>query len=112
MSEYASEEIIVPTHVDWFQPLKDLVEKITAQDGERIGFESLCHEQAKAIDSLLALVESMDKRIEYCKENNQGWIESRVLMALFKSHKKAAQSALDEFGMKLPLLHTDAIKVR
>ena len=104
MSEYASEEIVIPTHVDWLNPLKDLVEKILAQDCENLNMDALCSDQAKAISSLLSLLEMMGKRIEFYKENNVGWVENPSLFRKFRVARFEASQTLFDLGINATVL--------
>lgn len=108
MSEYAAEEIIIPTHVDWLNPLKDLVEKITKQDGDKLGFEALCHEQRMAIDRLLALVVSLDRYIEWIDNK----AESPLNLELFRYAETSARYSLYEIGIDLPGLYLGSASLR
>lgn len=101
MSEHASEEIVIPSHVDWVNPLKELIAKITNQDGEKLGFEALAHEQGIAIDRLLALVVSFDRFIEWIGNKE----ESPLNLALLMRDAGSARNALCEIGIELPDLY-------
>lgn len=96
MSEYASEEIVIPTHVEWLDPLKELVNKMLDQDCENLNMDALCGDQDKAISDLLSLVDLMGKRIDFYKENNFGWVENPSLFRKFRVAKfEASQTLID-----------------
>lgn len=111
MSVYASKQITVPSHADWIQPLEGIVKKLIDQEGENLQSAELVQIQQIAIDRLLLLVESLNRRIEWSRKNNKGWIESRVEIAIYKNHKRSANAALTELGMALPLMHDDPMRL-
>lgn len=112
MSVYASKQITVPSHADWIQPLEGIVKKLIDQEGENLQSAELVQLQQVAIDRLLLLVESLNRRVEWSMKNNNGWIESRVGIALYKSHKRSVNAALAELGMTLPPMHDDPMRAR